>query len=86
MYITVSSSKRLATRKGLSNTPVVLSAKGLPDDDEDEDDFPIDLEQWNHMDAFQDFIFGDDDAAGCLELPVSLIFNPSCMHHVLIQL
>ena len=68
-----------------SGAPTGISSP-LPDDDEDEDDFPIDLEQWNHMDAFQDFIFGDDDAAGCLELPVSLIFNPSCIHYVLIQL
>ncbi len=47
-------------RKGHSNQPHVLNGHGLLDDDEDDDDFPIDLHQWNENLAFRKFISGKD--------------------------
>lgn len=40
----------------LSNVPYVIQGSGLPDDDEDDEDFVLDLQQWNEPNAFLDYI------------------------------
>ena len=40
---------------------MVIQGAGLPNDDEDDDDFALDLQQWNEVDAFEDFIASQDE-------------------------
>ena len=48
----------------MPNVPFVLQGQGLPDDEEDDDDFPLDLQQWNEPDSFEKYILsqtGEDE-------------------------
>ncbi|TDL24455.1 hypothetical protein BD410DRAFT_896672 [Rickenella mellea] len=60
VFITVYTPETNVTRqKGTTNEPYVLLGNGLPNDDEDDEDFALDLHQWNDVDAFEDFIGGE---------------------------
>ena len=46
----------------LSNIPYILLGSGLPNDDDDDEDFALDLQQFNEPRAFERFIFDQEDA------------------------
>ena len=59
----------------MPNVPFVLQGQGLPDDEEDDDDFPLDLQQWNESDSFEKYILSqtgedEEDEVGLLNLPI----------------
>ena len=59
----------------MPNVPFVLQGQGLPDDEEDDDDFPLDLQQWNEPDSFEKYILSqtgedEEDEVGHLNLPI----------------
>ncbi|KAI5117758.1 hypothetical protein M0805_000602 [Coniferiporia weirii] len=82
VHITISSeSNKLRTLqqdlKDPSNMPHVLLGQGLPNDDEDDEDFALDLQQWNEPLAFENYIVSqeedeendeDDDSASPIRL------------------
>lgn len=54
-----------------SGVPLVISGRGLPNDDDDDDDFALDLQQWNEPHAFENYVLEQEDEDE-REEPVSL--------------
>ena len=65
----------------MPNVPFVLQGQGLPDDEEDDDDFPLDLQQWNEPDSFEKYILSqtgeDEEDEGAEEEEAEAAVQPS---------